>query len=167
MNDRRDATPLKATKLLRKACGKELAVALSALLLGSAPAWAVLGQSVESVQSDRESLKGRLLTIPREGYSVHQISRDDGTVVKEFVSSDGKVFGVTWQGPAMPNLAQLLGTYFPQFQEAARTAIHRRAPVALRTSELVVESGGHMRAFHGRAYLKSLIPNNLTQADVQ
>ncbi len=146
---------------------KQVAVVLSALLLGSSPAWAVLGQSVESVQSDREFLKGRLLTTPRQGYAVHQISRDDGTVVKEFVSSDGKVFGLTWQGPVMPNLGQLLGKYFPQFQEAARSAVHRRGPLTLRTSELVVESGGHLRAFHGRAYLKSLLPNNITQADVQ
>lgn len=146
---------------------KKVTVICTALLLGSSPAWAVLGQSVESVQSDREFLKGRLLTTPREGYSVHQISRDDGTVVKEFVSSDGKVFGVTWQGPTMPNLVQLLGKYFPQFQEAARSAVHRRGPVAVRTTELVVESSGHIRSFHGRAYLKSLLPNNLTQADVQ
>jgi hypothetical protein len=146
---------------------KQVAVVLWALLLGSAPAWAVLGQSVDSVQSDLASLKGRLVTTSLSGYSVHQISRDDGTVVKEFVSSDGKVFGITWQGPTMPNLAQLLGTYFPQFQQAARSAVHRRGPLSLQTSELVVESGGHMRAFRGRAYLKSLLPNSLTQADVQ
>jgi hypothetical protein len=44
---------------------------------------------------------------------------------------------------------------------------HRRAPVGLRTGDLVVESGGHMRAFRGRAYLPGLVPRELAVAVVR
>jgi hypothetical protein len=43
----------------------------------------------------------------------------------------------------------------------------RRAAVVLRTGDLVVESGGHMRAFRGRAYLPGLVPPELGAAGVR
>jgi hypothetical protein len=143
------------------------ALILSVLSLGVAPAKAVLGQSVESVRSDQQRLEGQLRAVVLDGYSVQQITRGDGAVVKEFVSPGGAVFGVSWQGPTMPNLAQLLGAYFPQFQQGARSSVHRRGPLVVRSGDLVVESGGHMRAFRGRAYLTNLVPKNLSPAVVR
>lgn len=140
---------------------------LSALLLCAAPAWAVLGQPAGSVQSDHEVLRGSLVEVPRQGYALHQISAPNGMVVREYTSPQGTVFGVSWTGPVMPNLKQLLGTYFAAFQQAAQSPHPRRGPLVVRTNEVVVESGGHMRAFHGRAYVPSLVPDNLTQAVVQ
>jgi Protein of unknown function (DUF2844) len=34
-------------------------------------------------------------------------------------------------------------------------------------SDLVVHSGGHMRAFYGNAYVPALLPPNFTIADIQ
>jgi hypothetical protein len=141
---------------------KKAILVLMALLIGTVPAWAVLGQSVESVRSDQEHLKGQLRSTTLEGFSVQQINSADGTVVKEFVSPSGMVFGISWEAPTMPNLAQLLGTYYTQFQQAPRSAVHRRGPLTVRTDQLVVESGGHMRAFHGRAYVTGLLPGTLS-----
>jgi len=124
------------------------------------PAWATLGQSRDSVASDQALLKGRLSTVETQGYTIHQITRDDGGVLKEFVSPDGQVFGITWQGPTMPNLAQLLGSHFAEFQQAAKSA-HRRGPLAVHVGQLVVETSGHLRSFHVRAYLINLLPGNL------
>ena len=146
---------------------KTALVVLSASLLGVAPAWAVLGQSVDSVRSDQERLRGQLLAVSRHGYTIHQISAPDGTVVREYVSTDGQVFGISWQGPTMPSLAQLLGAYFPEFQQASQSTAHRRRPLVVRTDRLVVESGGHPRAFHGRAYVPGLVPNSLSEAVVR
>jgi hypothetical protein len=140
---------------------------LFALLVGAAPAWAVLGQPASSVQSDHEYFRGTLAQSPRQGYQLHQIGAPDGTVIREYVSPEGTVFGVSWQGPVMPNLSQLLGSYFGDFQQASQSPHGRRAPLAVRTDRVVIESGGRMRAFHGRAYVPSLLPNNLTQAVVQ
>lgn len=142
---------------------KKAILVFTALLISTVPAWAVLGQSVESVRSDQAYLKGQLRSTALQGFSVQQINSADGTVVKEFVSPAGKVFGISWTGPTMPNLAQLLGTtYFEQFQQAHRSAARRRGPVTVQTDQLVVESGGHMRAFHGRAYVPGLLPGNLS-----
>ena len=140
--------------------------AIVLLSLVTVPAWAALGQARDSVQSDQRLLQGRLSTVEAQGYTVHQITRDDGGVVKEFVSPDGKVFGMAWQGPTMPNLAQLLGAHFAEFQQAAKSA-HRRGPLAVHVGELVVETSGHLRSFRVRAYLINMLPNNLSPEVVQ
>lgn len=147
--------------------------AVALLLLACAaglPAWAVLGQPVQSVEADRVHLKGQIRLIQRQGYSVQRIAAADGGIVREFVSPDGIVFGVAWSGPAAPDLHQLLGAYFTAFQKAARqtqTPRRRRGPLAVQVDGLVVEVGGHMRAYRGRAYVESLIPTSVNQAVVQ
>lgn len=138
-----------------------LAVSL-ALILGTAPTWAVLGEYEASVTSDQQYLRGEVRAITREGYTVHQITGADKCIVKEFVSPAGLVFGISWQGPTMPNLQQLLGSHFAEFQQAAQSRVRRRGPLVVRTDQLVVESGGHMRSFHGRAYVPSLLPKNIS-----
>ena len=137
------------------------------LIVCCAPAWAALGQPAESVESDRRALQGQIRSSVLQGYTLHEITRADGTVVREFVSPAGIVFGVSWDGPALPNLSQLLGAYFAQFQQAARAGVRRRGPVSVHTKTLVIESGGHMRSFHGRAYLSSHLPDNMTQEVVK
>jgi len=141
---------------------KKIILVLTALFLSIVPAWAVLGQSVESVRSDQVQLRGQLRSTTFDGYSVHQINSADGIIVKEFVSPAGTVFGVSWAGPTMPNLSHLLGAYFTQFDQAPKSSVRRRGPVTVRTDQLVVESGGHMRAFHGRAYVTGLMPGNIS-----
>jgi Protein of unknown function (DUF2844) len=145
----------------------KLATVSLALVLGAAPAWAVLGEPLSSVQSDHVYFRGMLVRVPRQGYELHQITAPDGTVIREYVSPEGTVFGVSWQGPVMPNLSQLLGSYLTDFQQASQSPHARRAPLVVHTDRVVIESGGHMRAFHGRAYVPNLVPNNLTQAVVQ
>ena len=139
----------------------------AALLLGAAPAWAVLGESLRSVQSDQQYWRGTLIEVARQGYALHQITAADSSVLREYVSQGGTVFGVSWEGPVMPNLSQLLGTYFADFQQASQSPHRRRGPLVVRTDRVVIESGGHMRAYHGRAYVPSLVPDKLTQAVVQ
>ncbi|MBZ5543872.1 MAG: DUF2844 domain-containing protein [Acidobacteriia bacterium] len=140
---------------------KTVLAALLVLVLGSAPAWAVLGEYESSVSSDQKYLRGEVRAMALQGYSVQQITGADRTVVKEYVSPAGLVFGISWQGPTMPDLQQLLGSSFSEFQQAAQSRVRRRGPLVLRTDRLVVESGGHLRSFHGRAYLPSLLPKNI------
>jgi hypothetical protein len=135
--------------------------ALLSVLLWTSPGWAVLGEFQNSVGADQKVMRGVVQSAMREGYSLHQIKGADGAVVREFVSPDGVVFGLSWQGPTMPNLAQLLGSYFPDFQQASGRKRRHRGPLVVRTDRVVIESGGHMRAFYGRAYVPSLMPKNL------
>ena len=147
---------------LREGCMKTILALLLGFILGTAPAWAVLGEHEGSVGSDQQYLRGQIRAVARDGYSLQQITAKDGALVNEYVSPVGLVFGVSWQGPTMPNLQQLLGSYFAQFQQAAPSRARRRGPLVVRTDQLVLESGGHMRSFHGRAYVPGLLPDNIS-----
>ena len=136
-------------------------------LLFTVPALAVLGEREQSVSTDQQRLRGELRSVPRQGYTVHGISAPDGMVVKEYVSPGGVVFGVSWRGPVMPDLQHLLGSFFPEFQQSAASSGPRHRVLATRTDRLVVESSGHMRDFHGRAYVPSLLPANVSEEAVQ
>lgn len=150
--------------------------ALLAVALLAAPAWAVLGQQVQSVAVDHARFGGRLRQIRAQGYTVQVLERgpQQGNapreIVREYVSPEGMVFGVSWQGPRIPDLRALLGSYFPAFQKAAAAQAarrRRRGPLYVRTGDLTVENAGHMRAFHGRAFVTALIPKNLSAAVVR
>lgn len=134
----------------------------------AAPGWAGLGGRVDSVAADQDRFRGtRKLVQMRGGFTIHEIARADGTLIKEYVSSAGAVFGVSWQGPVIPDLSQLLGSYFPEFQSSVQSKPGRRRAAVVRNSDLVVESAGHMRAFHGRAYLNSQLPAGLSGEAIQ
>ncbi|EGC98802.1 hypothetical protein B1M_39783, partial [Burkholderia sp. TJI49] len=69
-------------------------------------------------------------------YTVREITLGSGTVIHEYTSVSGTVFGLAWHGPTMPDLASLLGSYFPQYTagvEAAHAARGWRAPVSVST----------------------------------
>jgi len=131
------------------------------------PGWAVLGGGAESIATDQAKLQANRKVVQRQDYTVHEISRDDGTMIREYVSPDGKVFGVSWSGPVIPDLSQLLGPYNTEFQNALHAKRGRRNAAVVRNPDLVVESSGHSRAFYGRAFLKSLLPGGVTQEIVK
>src|SRR5215472_10046722 len=85
----------------------------------AAPAMASLGGDPTSVETDRASMKGALRVTPRMDYAVHEIQAPGGTIVREYVSSDGRVFAVSWRGQGMPDLGKLLGNYSAQVARAA------------------------------------------------
>jgi len=137
------------------------------LLLGSVPAWAVLGENVSTVSSDVQVLRGQHVMVAKTGYNLHQITMKDGSVVNEFVSPAGIVFGISWQSHFMPNLQQLLGTYMTNFQQGQRTQYVRRRAVTIQGDNFVYSSFGVGRNFRGRAYVPGLVPANLTAEVVQ
>jgi hypothetical protein len=142
-------------------------ILLSILAAAAFPAGATLGGSAESVVTDQSKLHAKRAVVERRDYTIHEITSDDGTLVREYVTPDGKVFGVSWTGPTIPDLTQLLGTYNAEFQTAVHAKRSRRSSVAIHNSDLVVQSSGHMRAFHGRAYLNSMLPSGVTEDVVQ
>jgi len=131
------------------------------------PSWASLGQTSASVVADQRRMSGELHSTIRTGYTMHEITSANGARVREYVSPSGVVFGVSWSGPFMPDLSQLLGSYFSEFQQAAQSSPGRRRALAIDTGKVVVESAGHMRSFHGRSYVPSLLPQNIPAEVVQ
>jgi hypothetical protein len=142
-------------------------VLLSALTAAALPGWAALGGSAESVAIDQVKFQARRAVMETRAYTVHEISRDDGTLIREYVTPAGQVFGVSWTGPVLPDLSQLLGSYNAEFQDAVHAKRFGRGAVAIHNPDLVVESSGHMRAFYGRAYLNSMLPSGLNQEIVK
>jgi hypothetical protein len=143
----------------------------AALLVGiaSAPAFASLGGDASSVATDTAKMKGEAHSAPAGGYTVSQITLPSGTTVKEYVSAEGKVFAVTWKGESMPDLSQTLGTYFAEFKAAANSGLPHASHhnLTVQQSDLVVQTGGHMRAWNGRAYVPSLLPPNFSLGDIK
>src|SRR5215475_9542856 len=77
---------------------------MTAAICVSAPALAALGGDATSVETDRVSMKGALRISPLVAYDIHEIQTPSGTVIREYVSAQGKVFAVTWRGPGLPDL---------------------------------------------------------------
>ena len=145
-------------------------VAVFALCCFPSLSWATLGGSSGSIDSDQMQMQGTRRTIAANLYTVHEIKAATGTVVREFVSQEGTVFAVAWQGPRVPDLRQLLGSYFEQYAQAAQTQGGARAgrrPMMVKQAGLVVQVGGRVRAFTGRAYLPQLLPAGVSLEEIQ
>ena len=103
-----------------------LCVALVILALPASVS-ATLGRDASSVDADRVRMQGALLRIARDdAYTVHEMQSSSGTAVREYVSSTGTVFAVAWQGPWLPDLRQLLGPYFDDYQRALQAEPGKR-----------------------------------------
>jgi Protein of unknown function (DUF2844) len=134
------------------------------------PGFAALGGDLSSVHTDQASMKASLKTTAGQAYTLHEIKTPAGNVVREFVSADGRVFGVAWHGPSMPPMQQILGTYFQQFSagvQAHHAAHVGRRPLNILQPGLVVQSGGHPRGFFGRAYVPGMLPQGVTADQIR
>jgi hypothetical protein len=125
---------------------------------------ATLGGDVTSVEADQQQMKAERAVRANGRYTVHEITTPYGTVVREYVSPNGTVFGVAWRGPFLPNFQQLLGSYYDRFVQGAKDAgagqarRSRNTPLNVNDPELVMHSGGHTRAYVGQAYVPGMIP---------
>jgi len=130
------------------------------------PARAALGGSAASVESDRVSMKGLTRPVPTGSVQKQELQLPSGTVVIEYLTSNGLVYAVTWHGPLLPDLHQVLGNYFANYQTAARQPLVRHRLVRLTSPDIVIESSGKMRAFTGRAWVPAMLPAGVTSADI-
>jgi Protein of unknown function (DUF2844) len=146
-------------------------LAFLAILFGLClPAFAALGGDVGSIAADQVQMNATLKITSAVRYTVHEIRSPAGTAVREYVSLEGQVFGVDWQGPFMPNLQQILGKYFQQYSAGVRDAKKKyagRRPLNLQQPNLVVQTGGHMRAYVGRAYVPEMLPEGITPEEIR
>jgi hypothetical protein len=134
------------------------------------PAMAVLGGDLNSVQEDAAQMKGAVKVETKDAYAIHEIKGANKMTLREYVSSDGRVFGVAWQGPFMPNMAQILGGYLSQYSAAVEqehTKGPGRRPLNINTPGLVVGTSGHMGSFNGRAYVPQLVPQGVKAEEVR
>ncbi|MFI4866899.1 MAG: DUF2844 domain-containing protein [Steroidobacterales bacterium] len=147
---------------------------LAVLQLGSMLVWsgsvdAHLGSDLSSVRADSIVLHGVVRTTALVEYDVHEIDAAAGLTVREFVTRGGTVFALSWAGPVPPDLQLLLGNYFGAYAAglAALKSSGRNRSVRVELTDLIVESGGHLRAYSGRAYLPALMPAGVSIADLR
>ncbi len=137
------------------------------LTMASTPAWAALGDNIASVETDAQVFRGQHTMVAKVGFNLHQITMQDGSVINEYVSPAGTVFGVSWKGHHIPDFHQLLGTYLTNMQQGQRTNVIPRRGVTIVGTDFMLTSFGRMMNFQGRAWAPSLMPSNLTPAVVQ
>ncbi|TFZ08611.1 DUF2844 domain-containing protein [Ramlibacter humi] len=123
-------------------------IAASLLLAAAGAAWATLGEA-PSAGATRTPVAGT-------SYSVAERRLDSGTTVREYVDSSGAVFAVSWSGPYLPDLQQLLGQSFDAL--ASAPASRSRSALAIDRTDVVIRSTGRMGAFEGRAWLPPRLP---------
>ncbi len=146
-------------------------VAAFALML-PARAFAELGGDLNSVQRDGVRMKAAVTVRQTERYTVHEMTPDSRSTIREFATPEGKVFAVAWQGPFHPDYQQLLGPYFDQLQQAVKQAAQqqrraRRAPIMIDTPGFVFQSLGHFRGLAGRAYVPQMLPSGVSVEEIQ
>ncbi len=127
--------------------------------------------AAQSVMRSASSAASSTSASTSSSYTVRETTFGSGTIVREYLATDGTVFGIAWRGPQMPDLSDLLGSYFSQYVDgvkAVRAARgNARGPVAVEQSGLVVRSGGHMGGFSGQAWLPSALPAGVSGSDIQ
>jgi hypothetical protein len=150
---------------------RELTSSIAAgLALGlslAGPSYAALGGDVASVSMDTARLRGVVHATALQAYQIHEITTDTGIRVREWLAA-GRVFAVTWSGPVEPDLPTLLGAHFDRFARALSAlppGLHKS--LRIQAADLVVESGGHLRAYGGRAYLTSAVPAGMAAAQIR
>ena len=136
------------------------------LSFAAAPfACAALGEAAVTVEQDRIMLNGTARVEPNAGFSVHVLEAQ-GSTVREYLSSDGIVFGLVWKHHAGPlNLEQLFGSYYEEYSRAM--TVQPRRSHRIETERVIVERGGRMGATWGRVWIPALLPPGMSKDELR
>jgi hypothetical protein len=137
---------------------------VAALLSVSADARAELGGLMPS---QAETTAAAPQTLLNGALRLRSLTDAGNTTINEYANASGQIIAYTWQGPTMPDLHALLGKYAGSYRTGAAAAtpdgnLHASRVVR---PDVIVESGGPMRAYMGRAWLPVALPAGVTDAD--
>ncbi|RKR44890.1 DUF2844 domain-containing protein [Paraburkholderia sp. BL17N1] len=135
-----------------------------AALIASRGACAELGGAMPSradasASAPRAMLNGALRT--------RTFTDAGNTTITEYAANTGQIIGYGWQGPTMPDLRALLGKYADSYRAGAAAAAADGNLHVSRVArpDVIVESGGPMRGYAGRAWLPTALPPGVTADD--
>jgi len=137
-----------------------------AMLCASTGAHAQLG----GVMPNRaDSIATAPRTLLNGALRVRTLTDAGNTTINEYATSSGQIIAYAWQGPTMPDLRALLGKYADSYRAgvAASTADGNLHVSRVERPDVIVESGGPMRAYVGRAWLPAALPAGITADDFQ
>lgn len=89
------------------------------------------------------------------------------TTINEYATSTGLIVAYAWQGPTMPDLHVLLGKYSDSYKAGAAAGSGNLHASRVARSDVIVETGGPMRGYVGRAWLPAALPAGGTSDDIQ
>jgi hypothetical protein len=127
-------------------------------------AQAELGGNLASIMQEQKTFGSTLTTSPQSNYIIYIQNISPDLVVKEYVSNSGNIFGVAWKGSTLPNFQVLLGSYYSNYLSAQQ---QNPRSVFSQDNNLVIESGGVMGGYIGRAYLPKQVPTGLAPTAIQ
>jgi allophanate hydrolase subunit 2 len=136
-------------------------------------AHASLGGDVVAVEGIRKSVDGKIAITSHRNFRMHEITAPS-LRIREYLTTDGKVFGVSWMGSKRPDLKALFGSYHGHFQNAQKSAAeenHRKhfakRSMVRNDQDFHVEMGGRMGLSHGAAWVPSLVPRGFNAHDIR
>lgn len=135
------------------------------LLVGPVPSFAGLGQDLDSIQVERKRMAAQHRVQAGAQYSLHELLGADGSRVRQYVSSNGMVFAVSWRTQYKPDLSVLLGASYPGYAAAARIAAQRtgvQRHFQHDDLDLVLQSSAHLHLFSGFAFRRSMLPRGVS-----
>lgn len=148
-----------------------------AALTTSCPAHAELGgtmpaQTTRTFQAgaaSRSAASGVQQTLMSGAIRLRTLTDAGGTTINEYATSTGRIVAYTWDGPTMPDLRALLGGYDVSYRAgaAAASADGNLHSSRIARPDVIVESGGPMRSYVGRAWLPAALPPGVAIDDLQ
>ena len=139
------------------------------LALCMSGSWAALGSRPAQFAANATATQTDPRSTGQAQYTDIRTTLASGTIVHEYADFAGTVFAVSWSGPFVPNLKQLLGPHFDVLANRnGNGAAHRRhGQRVIDQPDIEVESGGHMGAFEGRAWLPARLPAGFDPKEIQ
>ena len=128
---------------------------------------AQLGTSLPAPVTDNQM---HALELSASAFRVRSTVDTGGTTINEYASNEGMVFAYTWQGPTMPDLTRLLGRYAETYRANAASrlaALGNLHASRVEQPDVIVESGGQMRSYVGRAWMPGAMPPGVSISDLQ
>ncbi|MBP0594240.1 DUF2844 domain-containing protein [Paraburkholderia sp. LEh10] len=141
-------------------------IALGANTLVTGNAHAELGGTMAAPQADVGSTRR---VLPGSAVRVRTAVDAGGTTINEYATSNGLIFAYGWQGPTMPDLTQLLGPYAERYRTKAAAqldALGQLHASRVEQPDVIVETGGQMRSYVGRAWLPAAVPAGVSLSDL-
>jgi hypothetical protein len=131
--------------------------------------YAALGAAPTDFKMPGSARKSQALSaVVSKNFQINETTLPSGTLVREYISAKGVVFAVSWNGPFLPDLQILLGAHFKTMvDEAASVPKAGHSQLRVNRPEVSIFSGGHMRAYEGRAWVASEFPDGFTLQDIQ
>lgn len=131
--------------------------------------FAALGDAPLIVENDVKNFASEPATETlNDNYKVYEFKTTQ-YILKQYTTTDGTVFAVSWRGDKIPNLKNVLGKYYDEFKNAELNGQINREPrrsLNIKTEKLIFNMSGHIHNKKGSAYDPKLVPSTFKMENI-